>query len=144
LIICDTGPLVSAINRGERRRHRFAAELLARLGRKVLVPWPVLVEVDLLLRARGYPQAALKFAQSPSAGIHRLDTPTEAEFELALDLGQRYSDSGADLPDLIVMAMASRRRARILTWDYRYLCVVVLRSGHHWPLVVAESDLPAP
>jgi hypothetical protein len=49
LIICDTGPIVSAINRAERRRHLFAAELLTRLGREVIVPWPVLVEVDLLL-----------------------------------------------------------------------------------------------
>ena len=144
MIICDTGPLVSAINRGERRRYRFAAELLARLGRKVVVPWPVLVEVDLLLRARGYPEAALTFAQSLRAGIHRLETPSAAEFGLALDLARRYSDSGADLPDLIVMAMASRRRARILTWDYRHFRAVVLRRGHHWPLVVEESDLPAP
>ena len=144
MIICDTGPLVSAINRGERRRHRFAAELLARLGRQVVVPWPVLVEVDLLLRARGYPQAALTFAQSLNAGIHRLDTPTAAEFELALDLARRYADSGADLPDFIVMAMASRRRAHVLTWDYRHFRAVVLRRGHHWPLVVEESELPAP
>ena len=144
MIICDTGPLVSAINRGERRRHRFAAELLARLGRKVVVPWPVLVEVDLLLRARAYPQAALTFAQSLRAGIHRLETPSASEFELALDLARRYSDSGADLPDLIVMAMASRRQARILTWDYRHFRAVVLRRGHHWPLVVEESELPVP
>jgi predicted nucleic acid-binding protein len=144
LIICDTGPFVSAINRGERRRHRFAAELLARLGRKVLVPWPVLVEVDLLLRARGYPQAALTFAHSLRAGVHRLETPTDAELELALDLGRRYLDSGADLPDLIVMAMSSSRRAPVLTWDYRHFRAVVLRKGHHWPLVVPESDLPDP
>ena len=144
MIICDTGPLVSAINRGERRRNRFTAELLARLGRKVVVPWPVLVEVDLLLRARGYPQAALIFAQSLRAGIHRLETPTASEFELALDLARRYSDSGADLPDLIVMAMASRRQARILTWDYRHFRAVVLRRGHHWPLVVEEGELPVP
>jgi predicted nucleic acid-binding protein len=52
LIVCDTGPLISALNRRERRRHRFAVALLSRLGRQVVVPWPVLVEVDLLLRAR--------------------------------------------------------------------------------------------
>ena len=52
LIICDTGPLVSAMNRNEGKRHRFAAELLARLGRNVLVPWPILTEVDLLPRSR--------------------------------------------------------------------------------------------
>ena len=144
MIICDTGPLVSAINRGERRRHRFAAELLTRLGRDVIVPWPVLVEVDLLLRARGYPEAALAFARSLVSGVHRLESPSTAELELALTLGQRFLDSGADLPDLVVMAMASRRRAGILTWDFRHFRAVVLRRGHHWSLVVGESELPKP
>ena len=144
MIICDTGPLVSAINRGEGRRHRFAAELLARLGRDVIVPWPVLVEVDLLLRSRGYPDASIIFVQSLLDGVHQLEAPTAAELELALKLAKRYLDSGADLPDLIVMAMASRRRAQILTWDFRHFRTVVLRRGHHWPLLVEETELPAP
>lgn len=144
MIVCDTGPLVSAINRGERRRHRFAAELLTRLGRDVIIPWPVLVEVDLLLRSRGYPEAALTFAKSLLAGVHRLIAPSNAELDLATRLGQRFLDSGADLPDLVVMAMASRRRAQILTWDFRHFRSVVLRRGHHWPLVVDESEVPKP
>lgn len=144
MIVCDTGPLVSAINRGEGRRHRFAAELLARLGRKVVVPWPVLVEVDQLIRSRGYPQAAIAFAQCLLEGIHQLDTPTTGEVALALKLAQRYVDSGADLPDLIVMAMASQRRAQILTWDFRHFRAVVLKRGHHWPLLVDETELPTP
>ena len=64
--------------------------------------------------------------------------------DLATRLGQRFLDSGADLPDLVVMAMASRRRAQILTWDFRHFRSVVLRRGHHWPLVVDESELPKP
>jgi predicted nucleic acid-binding protein len=144
LIICDTGPLVSAINRGERRRHQFAAELLVRLGRDVVVPWPVLVEVDLLLRARGHPRAAITFTKSLAAGVHRLESPTAPELALGLKLGKRYLDSGVDIPDLIVMAMASHRRAQILTWDFRHFRAVVLRRGHHWPLVVEEAELPLP
>jgi predicted nucleic acid-binding protein len=144
LIVCDTGPIVSAINRGEHRRHQFASDLLARLGRDVVVPWPVLVEVDLLLRARGYPFAAIAFSENLAAGVHRLEAPTASELELALKLGKRYLDSGVDLPDLIVMAMASRRRAQILTWDFRHFRAVVLRRGHHWPLVVEEAELPSP
>ena len=144
MIVCDTGPIVSAINKGERRRHRFAAELLARLGREVIVPWPVMVEVDLLLRSRGFPHAAVVFGESMASGVHRLETPTVAEFELALKLGRRYRDSGADLPDLVVMAMAHHRRARILTWDFRHFRAVVLKRGHHWPLVVTESEMPLP
>ena len=144
MIICDTGPLISAINRGERRRHEFAVALLASLGRQVVVPWPVLVEVDLLLRSRGHAEASVVFTESLAAGVHLLESPTSAELALTLKLAKRYLDSGADLPDLVVMAMASRRRARILTWDYRHFRAVVLRRGHHWPLVVEEDELPTP
>jgi len=144
LIVCDTGPIVSAINKGERRRHLFAAELLARLGRKVIIPWPVLVETDLLLRSRGFPSAAVIFGQSLASGVHRLESPTAADLELALKLGKRYEDSGADLPDLIVMAMAHHRKAQILTWDYRHFRLVVLKRGHHWSLLVSETEMPLP
>lgn len=144
MIICDTGPLVSALNRGERRRHDFAAELLARLGRRTVVPWPVLVEVDLLLRSRGHPDAAIAFAQSLLDGVHVLDAPTNEESSLAVGLANRYTDSGADLPDLTVMAMAAVRKAKVLTWDFRHFRSVVLRRGHHWPMVVEEGELPTP
>ena len=144
MIVCDTGPIVSAVNSGERRRHRFAAELLGRLGRRVIVPWPVMVEVDLLLRSRGHPRAAVVFCESMAAGVHRLETPADADLKLALQLGRRYQDSGADLPDLSVMAMAYHRKASILTWDFRHFRAVVLRRGHHWPLVVSESEMPLP
>ncbi len=89
-------------------------------------------------------QAAIAFAESLAAGVHRLDAPTAEELALALKLAKRYPDSGADLPDLVAMAMASRRRARILTWDFRHFRAVVLRRGHHWPLVVDESEMPSP
>ena len=131
------------MNRAEGARHRFAATLLARLGRQVIVPWPVLTEVDLLLRARGHPGAALTFATALRDGVHRLDAPSQDEFAVALRLGERYADSGADLPDLMVMAMAAGRRASILTWDFRHFRSVVLRRGHHWALVVQEHDLPS-
>ena len=144
MIVCDTGPIVSAINKGEKRRHLFAAELLARLGRKVIVPWPVLVETDLLLRSGGFPSAAIVIGESMATGVHRLESPTAADLELALKLGKRYSDSGAELPDLIVMAMAHHRKAQILTWDFRHFRSVVLKRGHHWPLLVAEAEMPLP
>lgn len=89
MIVCDTCPLVSAINRGEGRRHKFAAQLLSRLGRDVVIPWPVFTEVDLLLRSRGHTNASLVFGASMADGIHRLEAPTDDELDLALELGQR-------------------------------------------------------
>ena len=132
------------MNRNEGKRHRFAAELLARLGRNVLVPWPILTEVDLLLRSRGHAAAARVFARALHSGVHRLDAPTSEELATALALAERYPDNGVDLPDLAVMAMSSHRRAPILTWDFRHFRSVILRRGHHWPLVIAEHELPSP
>lgn len=142
MIVCDTGPIVSAMNRGEGERHRFAAAVLGRLGREVIVPWPVLTEVDLLLRARGHPRAALAFVTALRDGVHRLETPSDEDLRVALRLGDQYPDVGVDLPDLSVMAIASRHRAHILTWDFRHFRAVVLRKGHHWPLLVEERDVP--
>ena len=133
---------MSALNRGEGRRHRFAAELLARAARDVVIPWPVFAEVDLLLRSRGHSPAAITFGRALLDGVHRLEAPTDAELGLALDLAERYVDTGVDLPDLTVMAMASIRDALILTWDYRDFRTVVLDKGHPWDLLVQESDLP--
>ncbi len=144
MIICDTGPLVSALNRSERRRHRFAVELLTHLGRDILIPWPVLTEVDLLLRSRGHEEAAVTFSESLFDGIHQLDAPTSKELELVLRLARRFRGSGVDLPDLTVMAMASERKAGILTWDFRHFRTVVPRRGHQWKLVVKEDELPVP
>lgn len=131
------------MNRREGDRHRFAVELLARLGRQVLVPWPILTEVDLLLRARGHAAAARVFVGAIHQGVHRLDAPTSDELATALALAERYPDSGVDLPDLVVMAMSNHRKAPILTWDFRHFRAVVLRRGHHWPLVVTEHELPS-
>jgi predicted nucleic acid-binding protein len=122
---------VSALNRGEGRRHRFAAELLARSARDVVVPWPVFAEVDLLLRARGHASAAITFGRALLDGVHRLDAPTDTELRLAPDLADRYVDTGVDLPDLTVMAMASIRDAWILTRDYRDFGTVVVGKNHH-------------
>lgn len=79
-----------------------------------------------------------------ASGVHRLEAPTDADLELALGLGKRYQDSGADLPDLLVMAMAHHRQAQILTWDFSHFRSVVLKRGHHWSLVVEESEMPLP
>jgi len=132
------------MNRSEGARHRFAVELLTQLGRQVVVPWPVFTEVDLLLHARGHRAAARAFAAALHSGVHQLVAPTDDELATAIELAGRYPDSGVDLPDLMVMAMSRHRQATALTWDFRHFRSVVLRRGHHWPLLVAEHELPAP
>jgi hypothetical protein len=82
---------VSAVNRSEGRRHTFAVEMLERLGRDLVVPWPVLVEVDLLLRGRGHSDAAMTFSEACRDGCHRLEQCGMQDLSYALALGARYS-----------------------------------------------------
>jgi predicted nucleic acid-binding protein len=130
------------MNRGEGERHLLAAELFSRLGRRVLVPVTVLVEVDLLLRRRGHAEPAAVLGAAVLDGVHRLIAPTDAELHSAYELGRRYPDAGVDIVDLSVMAVAASRGLAILTWDFRHFRSVVLHRGHHWPLVVDEGALP--
>lgn len=102
---------------------------------------PVFTEVDLLLRSRGHAAAAVSFGRALADGVHRIDAPTDRELRLARDLAGAYFDSGVDLPDVTVMAMASTRDAWVRTWDFR---TVVLDKGRHWDLLVQESELPGP
>ena len=109
-----------------------------------MVPWPVLVEADPLLRSRHHPDAAVAFGRACLDGVHRLEPCADGDLAYALDLASRYAGSGVDLPDLSVMAVARRRKATILTWDYRHFRTVVPRRGRAWPLLVEEHELPGP
>jgi predicted nucleic acid-binding protein len=132
------------VNRGERRRHLFAAELLSRLARRVIVPWPVYVEVDLLLRGRGHERAADALGRALLDGVHSLVGLTDSELETALDLGAKHAGLGLDLPDLSVMAISKSRRALVLSWDFRHFRAASPARGRYWPLLVQEHELPAP
>jgi predicted nucleic acid-binding protein len=110
----------------------------------VIVPWPVYVEVDLLLRARGHERAADALGRALLDGVHSLVGLTDSELETALDLGAKHAGLGLDLPDLSVMAISKARRALVLSWDFRHFRAASPARGRYWPLLVQEHELPAP
>ncbi len=114
------------------------------LGRRVVVPWPVYVEVHLVLRARGHARAALVFGHALLDGTHALDRPRDAEHLRALEMLDRYEDIGLDLADAVVMAIAEARQGLILTWDFRHFRAAVPVRRQHWPLLVQEHEVPTP
>jgi predicted nucleic acid-binding protein len=118
--------------------------LLSALAARVVVPWPVFTEVDLLLRARGHAKAATAFGAALSDGVHRVESPTGAELGQAVALLGRYQDLGLDLPDAVTIAMATGRKGLAWTWDYRHFRAVMVGRGRGVPLLVAEDELPGP
>lgn len=108
------------------------------LGRDLLIPDPVVVEVDQLLRARVGAHSARLFLQSASEGEHTVVFLTPALFRRAVEIDATYADLDMGIADTSVMAYAERHRLPILTFDFEHFRAARPEKGF-WRLVVDES-----
>lgn len=118
--------------------HALAAELVTRLGRSLVVPGPVIVEVDQLVRARVGGSAARRFLAALDAGEHEVAYLSAGVLRHAIEIDRRYGDLDLGLADASVMAFAERRRLPILTFDFAHFRATRPTRGY-WRLVVDEA-----
>ncbi len=140
IVVADTGPLVSAADRDDRA-HELAAALVLAAGTDLLVPDPVAVEVDWLVRSRLGPRAARSFLAALVAGKPRRAALTAAQFARAVEFDRRYADLGLGLADASVMALAEAERSPILTFDFAHFRATTDDRGRPWRLVIDEARL---
>ena len=140
-VVADTGPLLAAANRRDKA-HGLAAALVSRLGRELMVPDVVLVEVDQLLRARVHQSAALTFLRSMANGDHQIVFLSQGLLKHAVDIDAKYSDLELGLVDACVMAYAERHDLPVLTFDFADFRAAPPESGY-WRLVVDEGRFRA-
>lgn len=135
-VVCDTGPLVAAANRRDNA-HRLAAALISQIGRDLLVPDPVLVEVDQLLRVRVGSHSARLFLGSAVSGEHAVAFLTPGVLRRAAEFDKAFADLDLGLADAAVMAVAERQALPILTFDFGHFRATHPAEGF-WQLVVDE------
>jgi predicted nucleic acid-binding protein len=128
---------VSAAYRGDPA-HELAAALVTGLGRGLLVPETVGVEVDQLLRSRMGPYAARAFLRALTDGEHTYVPLTVGLFRRAVELDASFADLDLGLVDGSVMALAERDRLPILTFDFEHFRATRPARGF-WRLVVDEA-----
>jgi predicted nucleic acid-binding protein len=136
-VVCDTGPLVAAANRRDRA-HELAVGLVSALGRELIVPLPVIVEVDQLLRARLDSRAARLFLAAISGGEHSVAFLTPGLVRRAMEIDQRFHDLDLGFADASLMAVAERGGYPVLTFDFHDFRAAPPETGH-WQLVVDEA-----
>ncbi|MBA3552859.1 MAG: type II toxin-antitoxin system VapC family toxin [Actinobacteria bacterium] len=136
-VVADTGPLVAAANRRDRA-HRLASALVTELGRDLIVPTPVAVEVDQLLRARLGREPAREFLAALATGEHSVAYLTAGLLRAALEFDRRFGDLDLGLVDASVMAIADRHDLPILTFDFEDFRAASPARGY-WRLVVDEA-----
>jgi predicted nucleic acid-binding protein len=128
---------VAAANRRDRA-HRLAAALVGELGRDLLIPVPVVVEVDQLLRARVGAGAARAFLAAVVAGEHTLAPLLARVVRRAVELDAHFAALDLGFVDSCVMALAERERLPILTFDFEHFRATHPARGY-WRLVVDEA-----
>jgi predicted nucleic acid-binding protein len=119
--------------------HLLARSLVARLGRNVLVPLPVAVEIDHLLRARRGAAAARAFLGALATGEHVVEFLTPGLLQRAVELDAQYADLDLGLADTSVMAIAERHDLPVLTFDFAHFRATRPATGE-WRLVVDEAQ----
>lgn len=122
-MITDTGVVYASMDRSDPS-HAACVELLQRTGDPLLVPTPVLVELDWLGDARGVPvlDATLESVENGSIVVTDL---TPADYVRIRELCRQYRDLGLGMVDASVVAVAERlEQDTIATLDHRHFSVV--------------------
>lgn len=138
-VVVDTAPILAAANVRDES-HELAARLVTMLGRQLVVPEPVAVEADWLLRDRLGARVARAFLDTLVVGAHERVALGPSLFARAVEIDRRYADLDLGLVDASVMAIAEARSAAILTFDFRHFRAAPPPRGGTWRLALTETE----
>lgn len=111
---------------------------MTRIGRDLLIPEPVVVEVDQLLRSRVSAAAARAFLGALADGDHATAFLSPVLLRRAAEIDTGFADLGLGFVDAAVMAVAEAGKLPILTFDFEHFRASRPNRGY-WQLVVDES-----
>jgi predicted nucleic acid-binding protein len=127
-LICDTGPLLAALDAADRD-HQSCARLLTQVAEDLVVPALVLAEVDYWCTRRLPPEAWLVLLDDVLQGVYRIEPPTIADLARCRDLQTEYADLTLGVVDASIVALAERLgESKVATLDRRHFGVV--RPAH--------------
>ena len=127
-LICDTGPLLAALDAADPD-HESCARLLLDADEDLVVPALVLAELDYWCSRRLSGEAWLQFLDDVVAGVYRVECPTQADLTRCHALQSRYDDLALGLVDASVVALAERlMEPKVATLDQRHFRAV--RPAH--------------
>jgi predicted nucleic acid-binding protein len=123
-LICDTGPLYGAMDRSDVD-HDACAELLTTFGEPLLVPAPVVVELEWLAASRLGTQPFIAFLDDLERGEIRIVDLVASDYLRVRELLVEYEDLGLGFVDAAIFAIVERlRETKLATLDHRHFTAV--------------------
>jgi predicted nucleic acid-binding protein len=136
-LVLDTGPLYASLDRSDadypscRRLVEAANELL-------VIPAPVLVEVDYWIHTRLHPGVLVALLDDILSGAYRVEGVSARDYERIRDLCDRYADADVGFVDAAVLAIVERlNEPKLATLDHRHFRVMRPRHVETLTLVPA-------
>lgn len=124
ILVCDTGPLLAALDTADPD-HARCVHLLGDSRAELVVPALVLAEVDYWCHRRLTPAAWLTFLQDVIEGAYTMEPVTDSDLARCHELQDTYTDLGLGVVDASVMALVERLgEQRVATLDQRHFRAV--------------------
>ncbi len=137
-LILDTGPLYAALDRSDAD-HAVCRRLLETAAERLVVPAPVLVEVEYWTQRRLGTGAWLAVLDDVASGAFQVEDLVSADYRRVRELCDRYADADIGFVDAAVLAVTERLgEPKVATLDRRHFGT--LRPRHVDALTLLPLD----
>lgn len=127
-LVLDTGPLYALLDRRDAD-HAACRRLIESADERLIVPSPVLVEVDYWIHQRLHPGILVALLDDISAGAFQVLELRGDDYARVRNLCERYADADIGFVDAAVLAIVERLgEPKLATLDHRHFGM--LRPRH--------------
>lgn len=127
-LILDTGPVYAALDRSDQD-HAACRKLIDETPEALVIPAPVLPEVDYWVHTRLHTGVFVAFLDDIVAGAFRIEELRPPDYERIREVCDRYADADIGFVDAAVLAVVERLgEKKLATLDRRHFSA--LRPRH--------------
>jgi uncharacterized protein len=119
-LILDTGPLYASLDRSDDD-HERCRTLIETADEPLLIPAPVLVEVDYLIHRSLQPGVLVALLDDIERGAYEVVDLAPHDYRRVKELCDRYADADVGFVDAAVLAVVERLdEPKLATLDHRH------------------------
>lgn len=123
-LILDTGPLYASLDRSDAD-HSACRRLIESAGEPLIVPAPVLVEVDYWIHARLHAGVLVALLDDIADGAYIVADLRAEDYRRVREVCDRYADADIGFVDAAVLAIVERlNEPKLATLDRRHFGLV--------------------
>ena len=124
MLLIDTSVVLASLDVRERH-HRACRDLLSRDDERIVVPSPILCEVDYLVHRTFGPSAMPAFLGRIRSGELDVEEAASDDLHRAIELMERYADLDVGYVDAALLAIVERLdEPKLATLDRRHFSVM--------------------